>query len=54
MVECPILKKRIEEEVCFEVSMISEGMCPARFAPDEILAVKDYAQICLNCENHRE
>jgi len=53
-VECPILKKKIEEDVCFEVSMISEEMCPTHFAPDEILKVEDFKHICLKCKNHRE
>jgi len=53
-VECPILKKKIEEDVCFEVSMISEEMCPTHFAPDEILKVQDFKHICLKCKNHRE
>ena len=53
-IKCPIIEKEIEEDVCFEDCMISEGMCPERFAPEEMFEIEDFKQICFQCKNHRE
>ncbi len=53
MIKCPLLKKNIDDGICFDISMVAEHLAPARTMPNEILEIKDYEKICLNCPNHR-
>ncbi len=52
--ECPILKKKIEDSVCFDISMVAEGIAPQRTAPSEAISVEGFQKICLNCKNHKD
>ncbi len=52
-VNCELLKKEIDDGICFDISMVSEGLSPDRFAPKEVLEINDYKNVCLNCKNHR-
>ena len=51
---CPLLEKKIEDAVCFDLHMNVEGMAPDWTIPPEVLAVENYKEICLSCSNHRE
>ena len=39
MVYCPIISQEIGDLNCQDIAIVSEGMCPERFAPEEIRAV---------------
>lgn len=52
--ECPILKKKIEDSICFDISMVAEGIAPPRTAPTAAISVENFKEICLNCKNHKE
>ena len=54
MIECPLLKKMIEDEICFDISMVSEELAPERTVPEEVAVIEGYKEICLSCKNHRE
>lgn len=54
MVRCPLMEKDIEEEVCFDIHMVAEGMAPVRTAPEKAVRNPNYREVCLKCENHRE
>lgn len=53
LIDCPIINKKIEYMICFDISMVAEDSSPERFAPKEVRCVEDYKNICLNCPNHR-
>lgn len=53
-VYCPLLKKEISIEQCFDVCMYAEGLAPARFLPKNIQPSEETKEICNNCENHRD
>ena len=53
-VMCPILKKQINDTVCYDVHMNVEGLAPDWTIPEEILQVPEYQKICMKCKNHRE
>ena len=51
---CPLLEKKIEDAVCFDIHMNVEGLAPDWTIPPGVLAVENYKEICLSCPNHRE
>lgn len=53
-IKCPLMDGKIEDVVCFDISMIAEGMAPEHTAPKEATEKLDYKSICLKCPNHRE
>ena len=46
--------KEIDDGLCFDIQMVSEGLAPERTIPKEAREVLDYQKICLSCENHKE
>lgn len=53
-VMCPILKKQIDDAVCYDILMNVEGLAPDWIVPKEVFSVSEYKKICMNCENHKE
>ena len=53
-IKCPLMDGKIEDGVCFDISMIAEGMATEHTAPKEATEKLDYKSICLKCPNHRE
>lgn len=53
-INCPLMGKDIEDTVCFDIHMVSEGLAPEGTVPEEVTAVPDYKKICLSCKNHKE
>ena len=51
---CPLMGKEIDDGLCFDIHMVSEGLAPERTIPKEAREVLDYQKICLSCENHKE
>lgn len=53
MIKCPLFNKKIEDIICFDISMVAEHLAPLTTIPPEIRDIKDFKEICLNCPNHR-
>ena len=53
-IKCPLLEKKIEEAVCFDIHMNVEGLAPDWTIPEAVRKVTGYKEICLKCPNHRE
>lgn len=53
-IECPLMKEKIEDGACFDISMVAEGMAPVRTAPERAVNNVDFKRICLECPNHRD
>lgn len=53
-IECPLMREIIEEGVCFDISMVAEGMAPTRTAPEKAVNTADFKRICLECPKHRD
>ena len=51
-IDCPLLGREIEDGICFDISMVAEGMAPERTAPKEA-RIPGFKEICLNCREHR-
>ncbi len=49
---CPIMNREIDGYTCYEIHMVIDGGAPARIAPPEVTATKDYKNICYNCPRH--
>ena len=53
-VMCPILKKKIDDAICYDIHMNAEGLAPDWTVSEEVRLVPEYEKICMACENHRE
>lgn len=53
-VNCPLMGKKIEDVICFDIHMVVEGVAPERTAPKKVIQTPGYRDICLKCPNHRE
>ena len=53
-VRCPILKKPIDDAICYDIHMNVEGLASDWTVPEEVLSVSEYKKICMKCENHKE
>lgn len=53
-IKCPLMNKEIENERCFDICMVAEGLAPERTAPEEAVKMPDFKNICLECEMHKE
>lgn len=51
-VYCPICKKEICSEICFDISMTADGLAPERTISNEIKSVDNYKNICKKCKYH--
>lgn len=52
-VECPLLNKKIDELICFDIHGVVQGISPKSEAPKEIFENKNYTEICKKCKYHR-
>ncbi len=52
-VPCPLIGRKIDMNVCFDIHMVVEQCAPKHTAPEEIIAIPNYADICKNCKYHR-
>lgn len=43
-VMCPILKKQIDDTVCYDIHMNVEGLLPDWGVPKEVVCIPDYKQ----------
>ena len=53
-VMCPLMGEMIDDAVCFDIHMVVEDSAPNWTAPEKIVAIQHYKEICLNCPNHRD
>ena len=54
LVFCSLLNTEIDNNgVCFDISMVVDGMADKTEAPREIFKIKNYKEICMNCGNHK-
>ena len=53
-IQCPLLKKEIDDAVCYDIHMNVEGLAPNWTIPKEVLDTADYKDICMRCKNHKE
>lgn len=51
-VECPLLNKKIDRLICFDIHGVVEGLSPKDEAPKEIYEHENYIDICYNCKYH--
>lgn len=51
-VYCPIYKKEIDCENCFDISMVVDKLAPKRTISDEIKNIDEYSDICIKCQYH--
>ena len=49
---CPIIDKKIDDEICIDVAHVAEDFHPERFAPQEFRTVQNYKEICQKCKNN--
>lgn len=52
-IECPLMGKKIEDGICFDISMYAEEIAPARTVPNEVLQIENCRKKCLECKYHR-
>jgi len=50
---CPLMKQKIDMDICFDIHMVVEGGTPLYTAPKQIYEFKDYVDICNHCRYHR-
>ena len=48
------MAKKIEVVDCFEIAMVAEGMAPQRLLDEIVSKNKDFVEICMKCENHKD
>lgn len=53
-VDCPLMGDKIDDGICFDIHMVVEGIAPESTAPEKVVRVPGYKDICLKCPNHRE
>lgn len=53
-VNCPLMGKKIDDVICFDIHMVVEGAAPERTVPQKVIQTPGYKDICLKCPNHRE
>ena len=51
---CPLLKKIIDPEVCFDICLVIEGTSPSDELPIGMAVTTDDIRQCLKCDNHVE
>ncbi|KAF0092557.1 MAG: hypothetical protein FD141_741 [Fusobacteria bacterium] len=50
---CPLMGYEINHiRECFDIATVAAGLSPPSEALDEVLLIKDFEKICLNCKNH--
>lgn len=51
---CPLYNKDIDDDICFDISLVAERFSPEVEVPEEVRKIPNYKEICLNCPNHRD
>lgn len=51
-VKCQLLKKEIEQLICYDIQLVAENVAPIWSALEEATNIKDFKCICLNCILH--
>lgn len=51
--KCPLLKRKIDDVVCYDIHMNVEGLAPNWTIPKEVLGIENYKGICMKCKNHK-
>lgn len=51
---CPLMGMKIENEICFDISMVVDDGAPDWSAPKEALLVPNFKEICTKCPSHRD
>lgn len=46
LVYCPLIVKKIDEDVCADAAFVAEDFHPERFASKEIRAVANWKVVC--------
>ena len=36
-IDCPLMKEKIDDGICFDISMVAEQMAPERTAPEKVI-----------------
>lgn len=49
---CPLYKKEIDSGNCFDISMVVDKLAPKRTISKEIIEIRNYSEICNNCQYH--
>lgn len=48
---CPLLKRKLDEQLCADAAFVAEDFHPERFVPEEIRTVPNWKDVCRDCEN---
>lgn len=52
---CPLLETDLDTNgLCFDISMVVDGISKKSEAPKEIFKIKNYKEICINCRYHKK
>lgn len=52
-VKCPLMDENIDDEICFDIHMVVDGMAPEYTAPKKVIQTERFRDICLSCPNHK-
>lgn len=47
---CPIFKKTIDDALCYDIHMVTEGLAPDWTVPERVLSIPEYKEICMRCK----
>lgn len=47
----PILKRIMEDSICFDITMVAEGIALIRTASEKAISVNDFQKICFECKD---
>ncbi len=50
---CPLMNCMIDDGMCFDIHMVAEGCAPPRTVPVIVQENERRAEICLQCQYHR-
>ena len=53
-IDCPLMEEKIEDGICFDISMVAEGMAPIYTAPKKAANKPEFKRICLECPKHKD
>ena len=52
---CPVFQRQVDDDDCFDMSMVAEKTTPGRFLPKDLRPedfTDDKKEICLKCKYH--
>ena len=50
--DCPLMRRKIPEQICADAILVAEDFHPERFAPQEICSVSNWKEVCRSCANN--